>query len=241
MRYVGLFTGLLAVTFFVLPGLTAQEKKKDGDKTEAKDKDPDPPKKEKTPVEQTPEHGPVMKTKIISMKTDSAREFTIEVPMPDPQKIANLQMWSMQQMMGIMQEKNPVQRAQRMYQYQMQMQQKQATETVTMKPVDVRATETCKVRMMYPPVQYDDNGNLKKWTQKELTKLKANSKLPGFPAEFDMLKTGQWVEVYLAKPAPMSKDKGPPMKKKKDEDAPDVLEMRADIVMIVIWAEPMGR
>jgi hypothetical protein len=126
--------------------------------------------------------------------------------------------------------------------YQQGMAQRMAQGGVTSpKNVDVRATDACKVRMMHPPVQYDDAGNLKQWTKKELEKLKDKSKLPGYPAEFDMLKTGQYVQIYLAKPpAPV---KTTPNKKKKDEDPPDAptADMRPEVVMIVIWAEPMMR
>ncbi len=259
MRSTGLLLGFFALSLFLLPALTAQEKKADkkdvaDEKKETKDekKDPDKPEKkeaavkEKKPPEEKLQHGAVVKAKIISMKPDSAHDFTIEWPMPDPQKIMNLQMWQTQQMISIMQDRNPVNRTQRMYQFQMQLAQKQANETYTMKPVDVRATDDCKVRIMYPPVQYDDSGNLKKWTKKELDKLRAGSKLPGYPADFDLLKTGQFVELYLAKPHPSlpSKEKNPKVaaKKKKDEDAPDPMEIaRPEVVMIVIWAEPMGR
>jgi hypothetical protein len=247
LRHAGLIVGFLAVALFALPGLTAQEKdKKDPDKADPEKKDPPvKEKKEKKPVEEKPEHGPVFKTKIISMKQDSARDFTVEVPMPDPQKIASLQMWSFQQMQSLM-GGDPRTRAQRLYQYQMQLAQKQANETTTMKPVEVRATEKCKVRIMYPPVQYDDAGNLKKYSPKELAAMKTNSKLPGFPADFDLLKTGQWVELYLVKPAPPAKGSAgtTPMKKdpkKKMEDDPDVPLAVPEVVMIVIWAEPMGR
>src|SRR5438876_105288 len=186
MRTTGLLIAFLALSLFVLPGLTAQDEKKGDDakaekkdakdeKKDAKDEKKDPEKtdpvkkdlpkekKEKKPVEETPEHGPRVKTRIISMKPDSAHEFTVEVAMPDPQKIAALQFWSQQQMFSISQTQNAAQRAQQMYQYQTQLAQKQATETVTMKAVDVRASEKCKVRMMNPPVQYDDAGNLKKY------------------------------------------------------------------------------
>lgn len=252
MKYSGLIIAFLAVSLFILPGLTAQEKKGDdakADKKDAKDekkddaKDTEKPKekKEKPPVEEKPEHGAIVKTKIVSMKADSARDFTIEVAMPDPQKIQNLQMWSFQQMQSLM-GGDPKTRGQRMYQYQMQLAYKQMNETTTMKPFEVRAAEKCKVRMMYPPVQYDDAGNLKKWTAKDLAALKAKSKLPGYPADFDLLKTGQWVELYLAKPAAAPKGSGTTVaKKKKNDDDPDVPMAVPEIVMIVIWAEPMAR
>jgi hypothetical protein len=134
----------------------------------------------------------------------------------------------------------------------MEYQQRMAQANVySMKPVDVKATENCKVRTIFPPTQYDDAGNLKKWSKKELAELKANSKLPGFPAEFDLLKPGQWVEVYLAKPAKekgtskdtkaMPKDKVGGKKKIIDDDDPLPGMATPEVVLIVIYAEPMGR
>src|ERR1043166_8001903 len=239
MRYFAMILGFLAATLIVLPGLTAQEKDKKGDKADktekAEKKEGDEKKdKEKKPIEEKPEHGQVIKTKILSMRPDSARDFTIELPMLDPQK-----MWQLQQ--SLAQARNPAEYQQRMAQ----------ANVFTMKPVDVRAVDGCKVRTMFPPIQYDDAGNLKKWSKKELEAMKKNSKLPGFPAEFDAIKTGQWVELYLAKtpkdkggtkagpkekPPPRAKDK----KKKREADDP-LPEPRPDVVMIVFWAEPMGR
>jgi hypothetical protein len=255
MKYSGLVIAFFAACLFVLPSLTAQEKKGDDAKADKKDidaKDPekkDTPKepkekKEKKPVEEKPEHGAVIKTKIVSMKADSARDFTIEMAMPDPQKIASLQMWSFQQMQSLM-GGDPRTRGQRMYQYQMQLAIKQANETTTMKPFEVRAAEKCKVRTMFLPLEYDDTGKIKKRTRQELAELKGKSKLPGYPADFDLLKIGQYVELYLAKPAAAPKGSAPAAKnknkKKKDEDDPDVPIAVPEVVMIVIWAEPMGR
>ncbi len=140
-----------------------------------------------------------------------------------------------------------VQLAQRQAQMVQQQAQRQASGAgYTKKPYDVRATEDCKVRIMYPPVQYDDEGKLKKWTRKELAALKGKSKLPGYESSFDSLKVGQFVEVYLAKKYGSSKAKwtgGSRQKKKKvDDDPPEPMpDQRPEIVMIVIYGEPMGR
>jgi hypothetical protein len=243
MKYAAMVLGFLAMTLLALPGLTAQEKDKKGDKAEKKEGDePAKKDKEKKPVEEVPEHGQKVQTKILSMRPDSAREFTIEMKLPDPQRVFNFQMWQAQQMASISQSPNPQVYAQRMAAYQNALPGQQAG-IYTAKPFDVRAAEGCKVRTMFAPVQYDDAGNLKKWTKKELEAMKKNSKMPGFPADFDALKTGQWVELYLAKqPTGKGGAKSPPAKDKKKKDDDDPLpETRPDVVMIVIWAEPMGR
>jgi hypothetical protein len=56
-----------------------------------------------------------------------------------------------------------------------------------------------KVRTKNPPVAYDDKGNKKKYTAKELKELKGDSKLPGYSAEFNDLKQNQVVEVSLVR------------------------------------------
>jgi hypothetical protein len=266
MRSAGLLIGFLGVTLFVLPALTAQDKKDDpkADKKEAKDKkddakadkkddkkDKDEPEKkepakdkEKKKVEQIPEHGNVLRTTIASMKPDAARDFEINISVPDPEQLWSMKMQQAQHMQSIANAQNAQQYAQRVQALQNLLAQWAASGTgYTKKPMPVRATESCKVRTMFPPVQYDDAGNLKKWTRKELDALKANSKLPGFPSDFDMLKPGQFVEVYFVKP-PKEERKpgagaGAAKKKKGDEDPPDPMMNRPEIVLIVIISEPM--
>lgn len=251
MKITGLLIAFLALSLLVLPGLTAQEKKTDdakADKTDKKDGDKTDSEKPVKKKEEKLEHGPVLKTKILSMKSDSSHDFTVEVPMPDPQQMQQMQVWQMQQMQQLSQIKNPMQYAQRMQQIQNQLAQWQAQgRGYTRKPVDMRATETCKVRIMYPPMEYNEEGKLKKWTKKELAALKGNSKLPGYESNFESLKVGQLVEVYLAKQHGSPKDKWPgakQQKKKKGDDDPPaepMAESRPEVVLIVIHAEPMGR
>ena len=58
-----------------------------------------------------------------------------------------------------------------------------------------------KIRTENPPVAYDDKGNKKKYTEKELRELKGDPKLrlPGYSAEFNDLKVNQVVEVSLVR------------------------------------------
>src|SRR5215471_4803028 len=65
--------------------------------------------------------------------------------------------------------------------------------------VKVMSTDDVKVRTKNPPVAYDDKGNKKKYTPKELKELKGDSKLPGYSAEFSDLKQNQIVEVSLVR------------------------------------------
>jgi len=229
----------------------AKDKKKDkADDKKAKDDDEPKDKKktaEKKKDEDKVEYGQVLTTKIISMRPDSSRDFTIELPQRDPMKVAEANQWIAQQMAHVAQAPNPQEYAQRMATFQQQLAQKVATGLTTMKPIDVRAVDKVKVRTLFPPVQYDDTGNLKKWTVKELTTLKGTSKLPGYPAEIEVLKPGQVVYLYLAKPP--APPKGSTAEKKKNDikkkliEDDEKIEMteRPEVVMIIVAQEPMGR
>jgi hypothetical protein len=116
------------------------------------------------------------------------------------------------------------------------------------KDFDLRAIEEVKVRVLKPPVEYDDKGNIKKHTAKELKELKGKDpKLPGYTADWDQLVDGQTVKVYLKprkkKPA-TEKDKGAARdkdteKKDKDKDADELEDdYRPLVKMVVILAEP---
>ena len=91
-------------------------------------------------------------------------------------------------------------RAQQMAKYQVQLARKN-NEVSSPKDMDLRAADNCKIRSQFPPTEFDDKGRPKVWKQKELSALKGNSKLRGYPADFDRLNVGQTVTAYLAKPA----------------------------------------
>src|SRR5262245_20282491 len=83
--------------------------------------------------------------------------------------------------------------------------------------VKVMTIDDVKIRTEHPPVAYDDKGNKKKYTAKELKELKGDSKLPGYSAEFNDLKQNQVVKVSL-------------VRKKGDKDAKQPL---ASVVLII--------
>ena len=95
--------------------------------------------------------------------------------------------------------------------------------------MDYTSTDDVKVRLSDPPVAYDDKGNIKKRTAKELTELKGNpkdpdSKLAGYPGAFTDLRTGSYVKVTLVKKkevphtGPKPKDADPVVK---DDNLPE--------------------
>jgi hypothetical protein len=102
------------------------------------------------------------------------------------------------------------------------------------KDFDLRAIDEVKVRVMQPPVEYDDQGNVKKYTAKELKELKGKDrKLPGYTSSWDQVADGQTVTVYL-KP----RTKKPAKEKDKDKDSNEVEDDHRPLVkMVVILAE----
>ena len=265
MKRIGLLIGFLAVLAFVLPSLTAQDEKKDAAKTEKKDevkkdekKDPDkkdpekkdePKKKAEPKVEKftTKSYSMKYETKILSVKADSDRELTIELQLPDPAKQAEVQKWSAQQQQQLAQQAAKAQQGdfkaraaamqayqKSLYSYQAEMAKKNV---FTAKPFDVKAAETAKVRSNVPPIEFDDVGNEKKWTKKELDAKKDKTGWPGlFPVDFDAIKAGQYVDVYMAKVTPAKK--GDPKKKKDDDDPAATAKDRPEFVLIVIKSAP---
>jgi hypothetical protein len=86
--------------------------------------------------------------------------------------------------------------------------------------VEFQVTEDVKVRTLVLPDVFDDKGNIKKYTAKELKELKGkDSHLPGYESAVENLTPGQVVQITLAaakKPNPAAgKDKD----KAKDKDA----------------------
>jgi hypothetical protein len=82
----------------------------------------------------------------------------------------------------------------------------------------VMTVDEVKVRTKNPPVAYDDKGNKKKYTQKELQELRgSDKKLPGYTAGFEDLKTNQYVQVTL-------------VRKKSDKNSKEPL---ASVILIV--------
>jgi hypothetical protein len=104
--------------------------------------------------------------------------------------------------------------------------------------IELQASDSMKVRMMQPPVDFDDKGRPKKYTPREIKALKKgeDAKLPGFAADFDSLKANQVVQVYLSK----SKHPHKPAAKAKtkDGDAESPPAEKPEVTMIVILKEP---
>jgi len=113
--------------------------------------------------------------------------------------------------------KNPVQRIQRLQQLSVKMQllQLQAPvgpppfrPAVANKDVDADATEEVVVRRLNLPLEYDDKGNVKEYTDKEKKELRGNDKkVPGYAAKWEDVQLGQKVKLYLKSKKALDKAK----------------------------------
>lgn len=252
MKTWGHCIGLLALVIFLLPGLSAQEKKEKekgkepAKKAKVKDDDKGDTKNEKEPAKKEEKlvYGQMVSNVKLTRLDGSSGGFAIDVPELDPQKVQQFNIWKAQQLQSIALSQNPQTQVQRTASFQQQMALKLARgELYSMKPYDMKFGEGCKIRTLFPPIQYDDEGKLKRWKARDLAKLRGKTSLPGYPAEMDAIKIGQLVDVYLAKKVAGLGSKTGPMRKKKKvvDDDPPVITERPEVVMIVIRAEPPMR
>jgi hypothetical protein len=197
-------------------------------------------------------HGPVFMGKLKEMDSNSQKNFTVEiqipVPSPEGQKaLLQAQAGWAQRQAQLLRTADPRQR----YQQAMQLQADIAKETprlqaglVKLQPLDVqlRAADNIRVRTAFPPFDYDEKGRPKVYTRKELKEMKGPENLPGFTAEYEALRAGQMVQVFLVKNQPDpggKKGKARPKAKINLDDDPELArERRLEVIMIVILAEP---
>jgi hypothetical protein len=87
------------------------------------------------------------------------------------------------------------------------------------KDFDLPVADHLVVRLVQPASAFDDKGNIKKYTAKELQEMKGPGNLPGYRADRADLAVGQIVKLYLAPPKGGAK---------------------AEVVMVMIVAQPQG-
>jgi hypothetical protein len=109
----------------------------------------------------------------------------------------------------------------------------------TSQDIEFQTTDEVKVRNLNLPEQFDEKGNVKKYTKEELAELKGKDKnLPGYESSVEKMETGQKVRVTLVphkKPAAAA-DKEKDKDADKDKDNVDS-EKKMQVKMIVITAE----
>jgi hypothetical protein len=102
---------------------------------------------------------------------------------------------------------------------------------------------------MVPPIEFDDQGFQKKWGKKEFDALRAKSPLllyygdkykglaPGIATDFDAVKAGQYVDIYMAYVPPKKKDDPKKKKNPDDEDPPAAKDQSREFVLMVIKSD----
>jgi hypothetical protein len=137
---------------------------------------------------------------------------------------------------AILQTPNPAQRQQRLVEFLQSVQQLQRDQQnlfvvkETKSNVDLRLAEEVKVRVPRPPVAFDEKGNFRAYTAKELKELKGPENLPGFTGEVADVAVNQTVLVVVARKRPA---------KDKDVDKSMAVDEKPLATLIVILAEPM--
>ena len=105
------------------------------------------------------------------------------------------------------------------------------------KEIDFHTADDVKVRLMNPPVQFDDKGNPKQYTKDELKAMKGkDSDLPGYETTLDKLTVGDTVKVTLATPKADKKDADKDADPKPDPEA----KKGHAVTMILILSEENG-
>src|ERR1019366_4447513 len=150
-----------------------KDEKKDPEKKDEEKKKPEAKKVEKEKLV----YSTKFQTKIVSANAENGREFTIELQEVDPKKVYDMNVWVAQRTQQLTQELFNAQKQkgqgyqQAMFNYNKGMatfqydKAKRAAGIYTAKNVEVKATENAKVRVMFPPVEFDDNGFQKKWAK----------------------------------------------------------------------------
>jgi hypothetical protein len=192
---------LLTLSLVALQGAAQDAVKKDDPKTEKKD-DPKTEKKDDPKPPVTPEKKPVVKTTVVtgevaSIKTGS-QAIRLKVARPTLDEGAVREMATAQQEMA------RARNAQQLIQARQKLARAQARlYKMTTVEVDIEGTEDLKVRLSAPKSAFDDMGNIKTYTAKELAELRGPDKL--FDGEFSDLAPGQVVQVTVIVPKPPAK------------------------------------
>jgi hypothetical protein len=236
MRVVFRGAALLAAGALLCSVLPAQEKEAaKPDKTDKTEKPASDKSAAKTKAKEKLEWGTPFEGKLTKLDGE-VQNFTVQVTtvIPDPQRVQDNTNHYNRRMIEISRIRNPAERQRHLLQLQAEMQQRQANagKKVT-KDIDLQADENLIVRVTNPPTEYDDKGNPKKHTKKELEALKGPDKrLPGYTAEREQLRKGQVVKVY---PAKQKQTRTKAAAKTEDDD---VVAERPKVVMIMILADP---
>lgn len=182
------------------------------DKPATDKKPPAPKEKVENPKDKLVASGSVMGT--LTAVEGSSKNFTVQVkykvPVLDQNQYNSYVSWQ-QELLKAPTIANPTDRANHIQKCQNYLTYHQArlySAQEKTENIELVAGEEMKVRVANPPVAFDDNGKAKKYTTKELKELRGNFDY-GYPGEFDNLKVGQPVKVYVVKKAAAKPGKKP--------------------------------
>jgi hypothetical protein len=232
----------LAVPVFAADEKKDEKKKKKADAAKAKKKADDVVEPKAKPEKVV--YGQTFAGTLTRIAGNSQKDFAVQITyryQAINQGALNSLAQIQQQQRQAMLNRNPIQRRQQLAQISQQMQQAmQNLYQIKEKKVDVelRAADEMKIRTAHPPVEYDDKGNLKKYTAKELKALKGPGNLPGYPGDWESLRAYQVVRVYLAKKKFIPKKKAKKKDDVLDDDDDDLGNAKPEVVMVVVLRDP---
>jgi hypothetical protein len=193
-----LWANLLIALVVTLAPVRAQENKSDAEKPA------DPPQEPKQKIIKVEEVAGKL-TKVDLKKNSITVQVTYTVPDPGAQK--RIQQLS-SELNSASRIGNAAARSRRMSDLQAQINQQSSKVKQEHKDVVLRTGEDMVVRLKSPPVEYDENGKHKKYTNDELKELKGPNHEWGYTADSTQLRTGQSIKVYVGKKkTDKSKDK----------------------------------
>jgi hypothetical protein len=223
----------LALALVLLPAAFAQDKKPGADKPPPADKDKKPdadkdaPKEKKEAADKLVIAGEI--TGKLTRWEGVDKPFTVQVTLnynaPDPNAVKQLADLEAKYQVALLKKdvKGALDLRNQMAGVKLYQPKKEDLN------IDFEAAPDFKVRIIYPLV-YDDKGNPKKLTRKELDEAKGpDKKLPGYTAEPGDVHQDSIVTVYLAK-------KKPAKPAAKDDKA--MANPKLEALMILIRAEP---
>jgi len=120
-----------------------------------------------------------------------------------------------------------------------QMQQHQANLLTYEKKdheIELSTVDEVEVRAAKPKPEFDEKGNVKRLTKKELKELKGDPKKPGYKAEFGDVQPDQIIKVQLVKKK--GEPKPAPMRRKKDEEIDPLADNLPVVSSIMIVHDP---
>lgn len=103
--------------------------------------------------------------------------------------------------------------------------------------VDFQLNEKAKIRTLVLPETFDEKGNLKKYSPKELSELKGSDRsAPGYEFSAEQLQVGQMVRVVTASVGKQGGGAG--LSKERDDDLVDEKNKQVKLLVVLTAADP---